>query len=130
MESAGKPSKENNVRGADYVELASDPKAPINVAVTNLVAPEKQPVIYIGDATRSVLTLTLTNQTNNDFKLRAAASVPPSPDKADSTATVYLDFRKLFDANVLAGLSVSGGSGWRTDFLSSVRPQLWAYALT
>ena len=122
MESGHQRLRKNPIRPVEYVELASTPLAPVEIALVNPAA-NNQPVIYIGDAAQSVLTLTLTNQTNRDITLKAAATVPADMDDPGSAAAVYLDFNNLPGVRDPAGLSVSAGTGWRAIFFPDIK--LW-----
>jgi hypothetical protein len=96
----------------------------VEVAVSNAAA-DNQPVVYIGDASRSVLTLKLINQTNRSLKLKGAAAVPSDMDETNSIAAVYLDFQNLLNPNDLAGLSMSVGTDWRANFFAHTK--LWGF---
>jgi hypothetical protein len=122
LESGQKRSRQKTARPVEYLELATTPMAPVELTLVNPAA-DNQPVVYIGDAARSVLTLTLRNQSNRDLTLKGAAAVPAEMGDTASTAAVYLDFGSLLVPNDLAGLLVSAGKGWQGTFLTDTK--LW-----
>jgi hypothetical protein len=122
LESAQPRPRKRAGLAIQYVELTKTSVPPVEVAVSNPIA-DNQPVVYIADASRSVLTLTLVNQTNTTLMLKGAASVPADMNDAGTTAVVYLDFSNLLAPDKLAELSLSAGADFRTTFFSDSK--LW-----